>query len=36
MSKNPNVDNNQSIKRIIAIILKIPGKRLMRKMIIIK
>jgi len=33
MSKNPNVDKSHRIRRIVAIILNIPGNILMRKSI---
>jgi len=36
ISKNPNVEKSQRKSRIIAIILKMPGNKLIRKRIIIK
>jgi hypothetical protein len=33
---NPNVDKSQRIRRMIAIVLKIPGSILIRKRIIMK
>ena len=36
MSTNPNVEKSQRIRRIIAIVRKIPGNRLIRKRITIR